>query len=222
MLQSVAELGMLGILLETRGMPNRDRAFLQAGKGQLHEPQLSDHVAVIEQLCARFNFLDGSKVGIFGQSGGGHAAARAMFDYPKVFRAGVAASGSHDARNYIALWLDKYGGRPGAPERDQQSNLEVAHRLEGKLLLMHGDMDDNVHPGHTLALSAALIAAGKDFEQLIVPGATHSLLFEHPYALQRLWNFFVRHLLDTAPPDDFVLSWTPADFAAGMRLMELA
>jgi hypothetical protein len=71
-------------------------------------------------------------------------------------------------------------------------------------------------------LSAALIAAGKDFEQLIVPGATHSLLFESPYAMQRLWNFFVRHLLDATPPDDFVLSWTAADFAAGMRMMELA
>lgn len=222
MVQSVAELGMVGIVLETRGMPNRDRAFLQAGKGQLHEPQLSDHVAVIAQLCARFKFLDRSKVGIFGQSGGGHAAARAMFDYPNVFRAGVAASGSHDARNYIAFWLDKYGGRPGTPERDGQSNLEVARNLQGKLLLMHGDMDDNVHPGHTLALSAALIAAGKDFEQLIVPGATHSLLFESPYALQRLWNFFVRHLLEATPPEGFALNWTSADFTAGMRMMELA
>jgi dienelactone hydrolase len=217
--QSVAELGMIGIIVETRGMPNRNRAFHQAGGGALHEPQLSDHVAAIEQLCQRYPFLDRARVGVFGQSGGGYATARAMFDYPEVFKVGVSVCGNHDSRNYLAHWLDKYGGRPGSAARDSQSNVEVAQKLVGKLLLIHGDMDDNVHPGHTLALSAALIAAGKDFDQLIVPGATHGVLSESPYAVQRLWNYFARHLLGCEPPGDFILRWSPAQAGAFQRAM---
>lgn len=218
-LQSIIELGMVGVIFETRGMPNRGRAFHQAGKGQLLEPQLSDHAAVIEQLCRRHRFLDGTRIGIFGQSGGGHATARALFDYPAIFKVGVAVCGNHDNRNYIAHWINKYGGRPGTAERDEQANVGAAHKLQGKLMLMHGDMDDNVHPGHTLALSAALIAAGKDFDQLIVPGATHALLSESPYAMQRLWDYLTRHLLNRDPPKDFRLSWTPAGVAL-VRLMQ--
>lgn len=219
MLQSVVELGMVGIIIETRGMPNRNRAFHQAGQGRMLEPQLSDHVAVIEQLCQRHDFLDRDRVGMFGQSGGGHATARALFDYPEVFKAGVSVCGNHDNRNYIAHWIDKYGGRPGTPERDSQSNASVAHQLQGKLFLIHGDMDENVHPGHTLAVSAALIAAGKDFDQLIVPGAGHGVLGESPYVLQRLWNFFARHLLGAEPPAGFTLDYAPGEAMAGMRMM---
>ncbi|MGH7023176.1 MAG: prolyl oligopeptidase family serine peptidase [Caulobacteraceae bacterium] len=218
-LQSVVEIGMVGIVLETRGMPNRNRAFHQAGNGHLLEPQLSDHVAAIEQLCQRNAFLDRKRVGMFGMSGGGAATARALFDYPEMFKVGVSVCGNHDNRNYIAHWMDKYGGRPGTVERDSQSNVEAAHKLQGKLLLMHGDMDDNVHPGHTLAVSAALIAAGKDFEQLILPGATHAVMMESPYAVQKLWSFFARHLLGVEPRDDFILRWTPAEAAAGILMM---
>jgi dipeptidyl aminopeptidase/acylaminoacyl peptidase len=218
-LQSVVELGMIGIILETRGMPNRDRAFHQAGQGRMLEPQLSDHVAAIEQLCESHAFLDRTRVGMFGQSGGGHATARAMFDYPEVFKVGVSVCGNHDNRNYIAHWIDKYGGRPGTSERDDQSNVAVAHKLQGKLLLIHGDMDDNVHVAHTLAVSAALIAANKDFEHLIVPGAGHGVIMESPYAYRRQLDFFARHLIGAEPPAEFALAWTPADYGAAMRMM---
>lgn len=218
-IQSVIELGTIGIVLETRGMPNRNRVFHQGGKGRLHEPQLSDHVAAIDQLCQRHSFLDRNRVGIFGQSGGGFASARAMFAYPDLFKVGVSICGNHDSRNYISHWIDKYGGRPGTAERDEQSNVAFAHKLQGKLFLIHGDMDDNVLPAHTLALSAALIEAGKDFDHLIVPNATHSVIPENPYAVQRLWNFFVRHLLKAEPPADFTLRWTPAEYGLGMALL---
>jgi dipeptidyl aminopeptidase/acylaminoacyl peptidase len=218
-LQSVIELGMVGIVLETRGMPNRSRAFHQAGGGQLHEPQLSDHEAAIEQLWRRHPFLDRERVGIFGQSGGGYASARAMFDYPDLFKAAVSICGSHDSRNYISHWIDKYGGRPGTVERDDQSNVAVAYKLRGKLFLIHGDMDDNVVPAHTLALSAALIEAGKDFDHLIVPNAGHGVVPESPYAVQRLWNFFARHLLNAEPPADFILRWTRPEHGLAMTLL---
>ena len=207
LLQSVAEVGMVGVIVESRGTPLRSRAFHQAGRGKLHEPQLSDHAAVLEQLCARHAFLDPDRIGIFGQSGGGYATARALFDYPEVFKVGVSVCGNHDSRNYTGHWLNKYGGRPGTSERDDQSNISVAHKLVGELLLIHGDMDENVHVGHTLALSAALIEAGKRFDQLIVPNAGHGVLVESAYVVQRLWDFFCRHLLHAAPPADFVLRY---------------
>jgi dipeptidyl-peptidase-4 len=218
-LQSVVELGMVGIILETRGMPGRNRAFHQAGGGQLHEPQLSDHVAAIKQLCRRHSFLDRERIGIFGSSGGGFATARAMFDYPEFFKVGVSVAANSDSRNYISHWIDKYGGRPGTAEREEQSNLAAAHKLQGKLLLIHGDMDDNVLLAHMLAVSAALIEAGKDFDHLIVPNAGHGVVPDNPYALQRLWNHFVRYQLNAEPPADFPLRWTRAEYGRAMTLL---
>lgn len=217
LLQSLAELGMVGVIVESRGLPLRSRAFHQAGGGSLHEPQLGDHAAVMLQLCERYPFLDRNRIGVFGQSGGGHAAARALFDYPAVFKAGVSICGNHDCRNYVSFWIDKYGGRPGTPARDLQSNLDAAARLQGDLLLIHGDMDDNVHVGHTLALSARLGEADKRFRQLIVPGAGHGVIFESPAAITALWDFFADHLLDAGPPTDFVLRFDLAEAMAGIH-----
>jgi dipeptidyl-peptidase 4 len=216
-LQSVAELGAIGMILETRGLPNRDRAFHQAGHGLMHEPQLVDHVTAIEQLCRRHVFIDQDRVGIFGSSGGGYATARALFDYPDVFKVGVAAAGMHDSRNYVSYWADRYGGRPGSPERDEQSNIEVAHKLQGKLCLIHGDMDDNVHPAHTLAVVKALIAASKPFDLLIVPGAGHGVLIESAYAYQHMLDFFAQNLIAAQPPKEVALRWAPADLANATR-----
>jgi len=219
LLQSVAELGMVGVIVESRGLPLRGRAFHQSGCGSLHEPQLGDHAAVVSQLCARYPFLDRNRIGIFGQSGGGHAAARALFDYPEVFKAGVSICGNHDCRNYISFWIDKYGGRPGTPARDAQSNLDAAARLQGQLLLVHGDMDDNVHVGQTLALGARLSEAGKRFRQLIVPGAGHGVIFESAAAITAMWDFFADHLLDAAPPKDFALRFDLSEASTGLHRM---
>lgn len=216
-LQAVVELGAVGIILETRGMPGRGRDFHQAGEGGLLEPQLSDHVAAMEQLCARHAYLDRDRVGMFGQSGGGFATARALFDYPEIFKVGVSVCGNHDNRNYISLWTDKYGAGPGAPQRDDQANAQHAHKLQGKLLLIHGDMDENVHPAHTMGVVDALIKANKDFDMLIVPGAGHGVMMETPYAYQKMLNFFARHLLGMEPPADFALTWTRADL---MRIQQ--
>ncbi|NIJ37793.1 dienelactone hydrolase [Sphingopyxis panaciterrae] len=219
LLQSLAELGMVGVIVESRGLPLRGRAFHQAGRGSLHEPQLGDHAAVMLQLCERYQFIDRNRIGIFGQSGGGHSAARALFDYPEVFKTGVSICGNHDCRNYISFWIDKYGGRPGTPARDAQSNLDAAARLQGALLLIHGDMDDNVHVGQTLALSARLSEAGKRFRQLIIPGAGHGVIFESAAAITAIWDFFAEHLLDAEPPKDFALAFDLTEAGAGLHRM---
>ena len=218
-LRSIAELGVVGIILETRGMPGRSRAFHQAGYGNLLEPQLSDHAAAISQLCNRCSYLDARRAGILGHSGGGYASARALFDYPSIFSVGVAVCGNHDNRNYASPWIDKYGPRPSSSERDKQANQMHVQKLKGKLLLIHGEMDENVHPSHTVALGRALRAAGKEFDEMIVPGANHGVLFESAVAYQRMLEFFGQHLVGLKPCTPALLSWSHEQYAASQYLM---
>lgn len=211
-----AELGFVTVMFDTRGVPSRSRAFHQAGYGELLEPQLADHCAVMRQLWERHAFIDKNRIGIVGASAGGAAAARAMFDYGDTFKVGVSVCGNHDASVGGAGWSDKYRG-PGA--RDawiQQSNCSVAHKLEGKLLLIASDMDENVLVSSTLALVDALIRANKDFDLLIVPNAGHEVPFIG-YVLRRVWDYFVRHLLHETPPENFELTWEPHEWARMMR-----
>ena len=198
--QALAELGFITVVFNTRGMPIGSRTFHQGGYPNLLEPQLSDHEAVVRQLCARHSFIDRERVGLFGQSGGGAAAARALFDHGETFKVGVAVCGNHRPDFYTANWSDRYRG----PDRDErwarQDNTTVAHKLKGKLLLISGDMDENVHVSHTLALADALIQANKNFDLLIVPNEGHSLMMTNGYVYRRIWDYFVAHLLGETPP----------------------
>lgn len=201
--RSLAELGFVIIMLDTRAMPLASRAFQQAGEGNLLEPQLCDHASVVRDLCSRMPFIDASRIGIVGHSAGGAAAARAMFDYGDTFHVGVAVSGNHEPAQYAAVWADKYCGLDSACRAAQQGNGHAAHKLQGKLLLITGDMDENVQINQTLALVESLIRANRDFELLIVPNADHNVLMTHGYAQRRVWDYFVRNLLGEVPPADF-------------------
>jgi dipeptidyl aminopeptidase/acylaminoacyl peptidase len=208
--RALAELGFLTVAFDTRGMPIRDRAFHQVGYGHLLEPQLADHVAVVRQLCQQYAFIDAERVGIVGDSGGGAATARALFDYGDVFKVGVAACGNHDSSRYATIWSDKYRG-PGSGDTAYagQANSAVAGKLQGNLLLISGDMDENVHVSQTLTLVDALIRANMDFDLLIVPNAGHAVLVAHGYTQRRTWDYFTRHLLGKTPPQNFALDFQP-------------
>jgi fermentation-respiration switch protein FrsA (DUF1100 family) len=206
---ALAELGFITMMLDTRAMPIGSRVFHQMGYGTLLEPQLSDHAAVVRQLCERHAFIDRDRVGMLGHSGGGNATARALCDYADLFKVGVAACGNHDSNHFSALWSDKYRG-PGAPERwAAQANGAVAGKLVGKLLLIHGELDEAVHVSQTLGLVDALIRANRDFDLLIVPNEGHSVLMTNGYAIRRMWDYFVRHLLGATPPADFEIRFEP-------------
>ncbi|MFO6448325.1 prolyl oligopeptidase family serine peptidase [Erythrobacter sp. NE805] len=209
--QALAELGLAAMICDSRGLPFRGRAFHQAGYGDLLEPQMADHVAVIGQLCERFAFLDRERVGILGASAGGAAAAYAMLAYPQVYRAGIAICGPYDPADYLCGWVLKYVGadRDGAWERQRIARL--ADRLEGRLLLIHGELDDNVHPTQTLRFADRLIAAGKRFEMLIVPGAGHMVQLTSAHAQQRIWDFLVEHLRGESPPAVPPLAYGPQE-----------
>lgn len=199
--ESVAALGFVVIALDGRGSPGRDKAFHDHSYGNLGScGALEDHVAVLPQLAASRPWMDLDRVGMFGHSGGGFATARAMLLYPDVYRVGVAESGNHDNRFYHASWAEAYDGRLDEDAESHLSNTGLAERLKGKLLLIHGEMDDNVTPHLTMRLVDRLIAANRDFDLLIVPGAEHGLVGYEAYTTRRNWDYLVRHLLRLEPP----------------------
>ena len=206
--KSLAELGFVTLMLDTRAMPTRSRSFHQIGYGSLLEPQLADHAAVVRSLCDRHPFIDRERIGIIGQSGGGAAAARAMLDYGAVYKVGVAVCGNHDSRYYAAIWSDKYRGPPTHPDAwADQANTAAVHKLSGKLLLISGDMDENVHMSQTLQVADALIRAGQQLDLLIIPNEGHDILMTHGYTQRRVWDYFVQHLLGKEPPEHFAIQF---------------
>jgi dipeptidyl aminopeptidase/acylaminoacyl peptidase len=198
---SVAALGFVVIAVDGRGSPGRDKAFHDHAYGNLAScGALEDHVAVLPQLAATRPWMDLDRVGMFGHSGGGFATARAMLEFPEVYKVGVAESGNHDNRFYHASWAEAYDGRLDGDAEAHLANTGLADRLQGKLLLIHGEMDDNVNPHLTLRLVDRLIAANRDFDLLIVPGAEHGLVGYEAYCTRRNWDYLVRHLLHLEPP----------------------
>lgn len=213
--EPLAALGFVVIALDGRGTPGRDKAFHDASYGHLADAGgLDDHVAALRQLAETRPWMDLDRVGVFGHSGGGFAAARAMLDHPDVYRAGVAMSGSHDAPCFNPGFVEAYDGADNPQAWARTSNVDLADRLTGKLLLVHGELDDQVHPTHTLRLADRLVAADKDFELVIVPGAEHTFLDCLTYVRKRCWDFVVRELMDVRPP-----TYRPAPILLGPELL---
>ncbi|WP_330301314.1 S9 family peptidase [Streptomyces sp. NBC_00503] len=213
--EPLAALGFVVVALDGRGTPGRNKAFHDASYGRLGDAGcLADHVAALRQLAGTRPWMDLDRVGVFGHSGGGFAAARAALDFPEVFKASVALSGSHDTRHFNLGFVETYDGADAPEAWARSSNVGLADRLAGKLLLVHGEMDDQVHPDHTLRLADRLVAAGKDFELLIVPGAEHTFIDCLTYVRKRAWDFLVRELMGTQPP-----AYRPAPIALGPELL---
>ncbi|MFE5872537.1 DPP IV N-terminal domain-containing protein [Streptomyces roseifaciens] len=213
--EPLAALGFVVVALDGRGTPGRSKSFHDASYGHVADAGcLADHAAALRQLAGTRPWMDLDRVGVFGHSGGGFAAARAMLDLPDVYKAGVALSGSHDPRHFNAGFVETYDGADNPEAWARSSNVDLADRLAGKLLLVHGEMDDQVHVGHTLRLADRLIAADKDFELLIVPGAEHTFIDCLAYVRKRCWDFLVRELMGTQPP-----AYRPAPIAIGPELL---
>ncbi|GAB3473308.1 S9 family peptidase [Nocardiopsis coralliicola] len=199
--EALAALGFAVVAVDGRGTAGRSKEFHDHSYGDLgNAGALDDHIAAIRELGARHPWLDTGRVGITGQSAGGYAAARALLLYPDFYRVGVALAGSHDLGINVPLWAEHYQGGTGSEELRDISNPALAHRLEGRLLLVHGELDDTVLPAQTLRLVDSLIAADKDVDLLLVPGAEHYFLGRGHYVLRRTWDYFVRHLHGAEPP----------------------
>ncbi|MDO8864029.1 DPP IV N-terminal domain-containing protein [Haliea sp. E1-2-M8] len=201
--QALAELGFIVVTVDGRGTPLRGRAFRDVSYGNLGSAgSLEDHVAVIRGLAASRPYMDLERVGIYGTSGGGFATVRALFDYPDFYRVGVASAGNHDHRIYLSLWGETYQGPFDAETYAEAISYHNVADFRGKLLLAHGDMDDNVHPANTLRVVDALIRHNKDFDLLLMPNVNHGIM-GNPYFTRRLWDYFFTHLLGATPPPGY-------------------
>ena len=215
---AIAELGFIVVQIDHLGTPLRSKAFHDNYYGNFADNGLPDHIAVIKQLASRHGFIDIDRVGIFGHSGGGFASTDAILRYPDFFKVAVSGAGNHDNRSYNIYWAEKYQGlmrRDSERRTDNfanEANMSLVANLKGHLLLMHGDMDDNVHPAMTIQMVDALIKANKTFDLLIAPNRPHSL--NEPYFIRRRWDYFVEHLLGAVPPNNYLIV-RPVD-AAGV------
>lgn len=209
--QALAELGFIVLQIDGLGTPGRSKKFHDVTYGNMGDCGLPDHVSAIKQLAEMYNYIDINKVGITGYSGGGYAAARAMLLYPDFFKVGVAAGGNHDLRCYPASYGEKYNTLDSETYA-YQSNAIHADKLQGKLLLIHGEMDDNVHPCATMQLVEALIKHNKDFDMLIMPNQNHASTFDHPYYTRRCWDYFVKNLLSEMPSSNYLVRPMPLEF----------
>jgi dipeptidyl aminopeptidase/acylaminoacyl peptidase len=207
---ALARLGFVVIQLDHLGTPHRSKAFHDNYYGDFNDNGLPDHVTAIQQLAARYPFIDLDRVGIYGHSGGGFATTDAMFRFPEFFHVGVAGAGNHDNASYNIYWSEKYQGElvrdsvTGETNFAEEANKSHAANLRGKLLLMHGDMDDNVHPAMTTQVVDELIEENKDFDLIVAPDRAHGL--NEPYFIRRRWDYFVEHLLGAEPPKEYKIT----------------
>jgi dipeptidyl-peptidase 4 len=204
---ALAELGFIVVELDGMGTPGRSKTFRDFYYGRMNDNTIPDQVAGMKELAQRHPFIDIDKVGIWGHSGGGFATAAAMFRAPEFFDVGIAESGNHDNRNYEDDWGERYQGllvRDGNTDNyAAEANQTHAAKLQGKLFLIHGMMDDNVPPTNTTLVADALMKAGKDFDMLMLPQARHGFGADGPYIMRRRWDYFVEHLQGNKPPKEY-------------------
>jgi dipeptidyl aminopeptidase/acylaminoacyl peptidase len=232
--QQLAQLGFIVIQIGNRGgNPLRSNAYQSFSYFNLRDYALADKKAGIEQLAARYKWIDLDRVGIYGHSGGGFLTGAALMLPPfnDFFKVGVSSAGNHDNNIYNQNWSEQYHGLRAVPPtvanaRGRRSvtgngngasgpttidttivddsikyeirvptNAELAPNLKGNLLLVHGDMDNNVHPGNTIRLVNALIKANKRFDFMIMPGKQHGFADYQPYFTRMLMEYFAEHLL---------------------------
>jgi dipeptidyl-peptidase 4 len=231
----LAQLGFIVVTVGQRGgSPVRPKWYHNYGYGNARDYPLEDNKYAIEQLADKYPFMDISRVGIYGRSGGGFMSAAAILKYPKFYKAAFSSCGNHDNNIYNISWGESHYGveevikviedkqkkdknlnkkNNNTPDENKKenddkdkkkseitfkakfpTNQEIAANLEGKLFLIHGEMDNNVHPANTMRLANALIKAGKRFDFMIFPGQ-HHIYGEYTWYIERLmWYFFAEHL----------------------------
>ena len=215
----LAQLGLIVIAVGHRGgSPMRGKYYHTYGFGNLRDYPLADDKYAIEQLADRYPYIDATRVGIFGHSGGGFMATAAICTYPDFYKAAVSAAGNHDNYIYNKWFTETHNGATEEKKVVKDSvngdrteytykfrvntNINLAKNYKKGLLLVTGDMDDNVHPAHTYRMIDALIKAGKNFDMLVLPGQDHGfsgaaeLFFE-----RKLWAHFAKYLLGDSSAD---------------------
>jgi dipeptidyl aminopeptidase/acylaminoacyl peptidase len=200
----LAQLGFVVVTIGNRGgHPARSKWYHNYGYGNLRDYGLADKKATIEQLADRYSFIDRDKVGIHGHSGGGFMSTAAMLVYPDIFKVAVSNAGNHDNSVYNRWWSEKHNGvKENISDKGDTTfsymidkNPDIAKNLKGKLLLIHGEIDNNVHPSNTIRVVNALIKANKRFDMLILPTQRHGFGDMSEYWFWKTADYFSRNLL---------------------------
>ena len=199
----LAQIGMIVITVGNRGgHPNRSKWYHNYGYGNLRDYGLEDQKHAIQQLGARHPFIDLDRVGIHGHSGGGFMSTAAILKYPDFFKAAVSCAGNHDNSIYNRWWSEQHHGVLEKIDKGDttfvysiQTNPEIASNLKGHLMLVHGDIDNNVHPANTIRVVNALIRANKRFDMLILPGQRHGFGDMNEYFFWRMADYYAEWLI---------------------------
>lgn len=200
----LAQLGFVVITVGNRGgHPDRSKWYHNYGYGNLRDYGLEDKKWVAQQLAAQYPWIDGNRVGIHGHSGGGFMSTAAILKYPDFFKVAVSCAGNHDNAIYNRWWSEKHHGvKESIGEKGDTTflynianNQSMAKNLKGRLLLVHGDIDNNVHPGNTIRVVDALVRANKRFDMLILPGQRHGFGDMNEYFFWRMADYFSENLL---------------------------
>jgi len=195
---TTAELGFIVVQIDGMGTSNRSKAFHDVCWKNLGDSGFPDRILWLRAAAEKYPSMDLSRVGIYGGSAGGQSALRALLAHGDFYKAAVADCGCHDNRMDKVWWNELWMGWPVGPHYAEQSNVTQAHKLQGKLLLIVGELDKNVDPSSTMQVVNALIKADKDFDLIVVPGGGHGS-GSAPYGSRRTKDFFVRHLLGVEP-----------------------
>jgi dipeptidyl aminopeptidase/acylaminoacyl peptidase len=203
-MQAQAELGFIVVQMDGMGTSNRSKAFHDVAWQNIRDAGFPDRILWHQAFAAKNPWYDITRVGIYGGSAGGQNSMGALLFHPGFYKAAVSYAGCHDNRMDKIWWNEQWMGWPIGPQYSASSNVDHAGLLQGKLLLMFGELDTNVDPSSTMQVVNALIKAGKNFDLLIYPGEDHNAGRggQHAdYGERKRFDFFVRHLLGQNPPE---------------------
>lgn len=198
-MQPLAEMGFIVVQIDGMGTSNRSKAFHDICWKNLGDAGFPDRILWHKAAAAKYPYYDITRVGIYGNSAGGQNTLGGLLFHPDFYKVGVSSCGCHDNRMDKIWWNEQWMGWPVGPEYSASSNVDNAHRLRGRLLLIVGEMDTNVDPSSTMQVVDALIKAGKHFDLLVIPGGGHGMGGE--YGQRKMFDFFVRHLHGIEPPN---------------------
>ena len=197
-MQAMAELGFILVQMDGMGTSHRSKAFHDVAWKNLGDSGFPDRIAWMRAAAEQHPAMDLTRVGVYGGSAGGQSSTRAVLAHGDFYHVAVSDCGCHDNRMDKIWWNELWMSWPIGPHYAEQSNVTQAHRLEGKLLLIVGEMDRNVDPASTMQVVNALVRADKDFDMLILPGTGHGAA-ESAYGSRRRMDFLTRHLLGVTP-----------------------
>jgi dipeptidyl aminopeptidase/acylaminoacyl peptidase len=197
--QALAELGFIVVHIDGMGTSNRSKAFHDVAFKNLADAGFPDRILWHKAVAAKYPYYDISRVGIFGTSAGGQSALGALLFHPEFYKVAVTNSGCHDNRMDKMWWNEQWMSWPVGPQYAASSNVDNAYRLQGKVLIVAGELDTNVDPASSLQVVNALVKAHKHFDMLYVPGQNHGvgILSDEHYRD----DYFVHNLLGVEPPD---------------------